>query len=242
MRTRLVYSIALLGLLSVVSTGCAPSASPIPSRERSVAPPTSAALAACHPEQQLDASTYLVPPALSEIGVPVAMTMTSGWKGCGMSFKELGEPAGLMMVAFWNVENVYADPCSWKGGLFDPPVGPTVDDLVKALVDQARTEASTATDVTLDGYRGKHIRLEVPTDLDNADCDKDQIAEFRFWNGPGESVWWLAAADAPGLIGEAWILDVDGTRVVIQGAYFSDAPPANQAEIAQIVQSIDFNP
>jgi len=255
--------VALIGLFAIVSAACAttsasppsqaattaraePSPGPVVSEGSPILSATSAVASGgadtCHADQRLETATYVVPPKLSEIPMPLSITMTEGWKGCGMSYKELGDPAGRMMVAFWNVDNVYADPCHWMGGLFDPRVGPSVDDLAKALADQALTEAGPATDVKIDGYSGKHVRLEVPPGLDTSGCDKDHIAEFRFWNGPADSVWWLGATEAPSLIGEVWILDVDGTRVVVQGAYFSDAPAANQAEIARIVESIDFNP
>lgn len=195
------------------------------------------------PTGRIPAGTYLIPPAQSEIAIPLTMALTDGFDACGLSIKGYGDRKGLIMVAFWTVRNVYADPCKWKGGLFDPPVGPTVDDLVRAMADQRLTDASPATDVTLDGFSGKHIRVEVPRSLDTSGCDPDHgTAAFRFWDGPANSQWYLNAVDAPGLIGEAWILDVYGSRVTVQGAYFSDAPPAIQAELHRIVESIDFYP
>ncbi|HZM72181.1 MAG TPA: hypothetical protein VFC71_02295 [Candidatus Polarisedimenticolia bacterium] len=174
--------------------------------------------------------------------VPLTITMTEGWKGCGLAFKELGEPGGVMMIGAWDVVNVYANPCHWRDSLMDPPVGPAIDDLATALEAQELTEAEPSAEVTIDGYAGKHVRVEVPVDLDTRDCDADQIPEFRFWDGPGGSDWYLGAGDAPGLIGEAWIMDVDGRRVVIQAASFLDAGEERRDEIHGIVESIDFLP
>jgi hypothetical protein len=247
-------STVLLAALVVgcaVPTGAAPSAAPSAARvpATATAPTTPESTAAsspgaplCPQDQPLAAGTYAISPEQSEMSLPITMTVTAGWKGCGLTFKELGDPGGLMMVGFWDVRNVYADPCRWKGGLFDPPVGPRVEDLAKALVDQARTEAKPATDITLDGFSGKYVRLEVPADLDTAACDRDQIAEFRFFNGIAESVWWLGAAEAPGLIGEVWIVDIHGTRAVVQGASFMDARAEDREEIHRLVESIDFGP
>ena len=174
--------------------------------------------------------------------IPLTITMTEGWRGCGLAFKELGEPGGVMMIGAWDVVNVYANPCHWRESLMDPRVGPTIDDLASAMDAQELTEAEPAEDVTIDGYEGKHVHLEVPVDLDTGDCDVDQTREFRFWDGPGGSDWWLGAADAPGLIGEAWIMDVDDRRVVIQAASFVDAGEASRDELHAIVESIDFLP
>ena len=180
--------------------------------------------------------------ALDTQTIPLAITMTEGWKGCGLAFKELGDPGGVMMIGAWDVVNVYSNPCRWRSSLMDPPVGPSIDDLAAALDAQELTEAEPAVDATIDGYTGSHIRLEVPVDLDTGDCDAEQMPEFRFWDGPGGSDWYLGAADAPGLVGEAWIMDVDGRRVVIQAASFLDAGEARRDEIHAIVESIDFLP
>jgi len=176
--------------------------------------------------------------------IPLTVTMTEGWSGCGLAFKELGPPAGLMMVGFWDGRNVYRNPCHWRDSRPDPGVGPSVADLATALVDQELTVSEPADPVTIDGYDGLHVRLEVPPALDTTGCDADpatpSTAEFRFMDGPGDSVWWLGAVDAPGLIGQLWILDVDGRRVVIQTAAFVDAGEARQDELAGIVSSIEF--
>jgi len=176
------------------------------------------------------------------LGFPLALTLTDGWNGCGLLYKELGDPGGVMLIGTWDVTNVYADPCHWKTSLPTRAVGPSVDDLVAGLEAQAITESTKPDDVILDGYAGKHLRLSVPLTFDGATCDADQIKEFRFFNGPGEAVWWLGAADAAGLIGDVWVVQVGAQRAVIQAASFTDAGEANRAELRQIVESIDFMP
>lgn len=172
----------------------------------------------------------------------VDATFSDGWKGCGLAFKELGEPGGLMMLGYWDARMVYPDPCHWRKDVGGAETGDGVDALMAALSDQKLSEAGPIQDVSIDGYQGRYVRLEVPTKLDTSGCDSDQIREFRFWNGPGESVWWLGAADAPGLIGEVWALDVDDFRFVIQAASFSDAGELRRDELHRIVESIDIRP
>jgi hypothetical protein len=98
----------------------------------------------------------------------------------------------------------------------------------------------------LGGFPANYVRLSVPEGLDVSDCDRVTIAEFRFFKGPGEeltgsSVWWLGAADAPGLIGEVWATDLDEVRVVVEAAYYSDATQAEVDEIHGIIESIAFD-
>lgn len=207
-------------------------------------------VAACPEKGPFAAGTYRLS-AAQTLTAPAAFTTTitiaSGWAGCGLLSKDWGEGGGPSLIGFWNVENVYANPCHWNGGQMDPAVGPTAADLVTAMVDQELTVADAPTAATLGGHPASYVRLSVPEDLDVSACDRVEIAEFRFFRGPGEeftgsSVWWLGAADAPGLIGEVWATDIEGTRVVVQAAYFSDATQAEVDEIHGIVRSITFGP
>ena len=63
-------------------------------------------------------------------------------------------------LIFDGISNIYADGCQWV--LLDPPVGPTVDDLVAAWANLPDFAATAAVDVTVDGYAGKQIEFTVP--------------------------------------------------------------------------------
>jgi hypothetical protein len=153
--------------------------------------------------------TYAVEPLRSQILVPLTITFeTQGWKGCGLSYKELPDPQGPMMVGFWDVQDVYRDSCHWRTTPTDSPTGRSVTDLIGAVAAQSPGEAGSPVDVTIDGFSGQYLRFEVPADVDVTDCSTVEVAEFRFWTGPGDSVWWLGASDAAGLIGEVWAIDV----------------------------------
>jgi hypothetical protein len=156
--------------------------------------------------------------------------------------KEFGDPAGPALIGFWSVDNVYADPCHWNGALMEPAIGQTSEDLAQAMVDQALTEASAPTTATIGGLEATYVRLTVDPDVAFTDCDAVDEAEFRLWKGPGDSVWWLGAKDAPGLIGEVWAAEIDGVRVVVQAAYFADATRAEVDEIHAVIDSIAFAP
>ena len=68
--------------------------------------------------------------------------------------------SGILGMSVWDVGKVPRHPCHWRGRLYDP--GPTVDDLVEALVSQPLRNATTPTDVTLGGYRGRYLSGRSP--------------------------------------------------------------------------------
>lgn len=109
----------------------------------------------------------------------------------------------------------------WDGcpDTIEPTLGPSFDDLVSYLANLPQIDISESTDVTVDGYRGRHLRYSA--------VDK----------------WFDCFSGSP--IGrapdsEAWIFDVDGVRVVI--AVFSDEALSEtvRSEVRQIVESIHF--
>jgi hypothetical protein len=140
------------------------------------------------------------------------------------------------------VGNVYTGGCHWLGTALTPPVGPTVDDLATALLAQAGPGASRPIAVTVGGHHGKKVELSIPKDLDVTTCDSD--GDFPIFGR-----WYTGVPDrsgaAPWTYGNGqhntvYIVDVDGTRQVIDTMYLPGTSPADRAEIDQIVASIRF--
>lgn len=98
---------------------------------------------------------------------------------------------------------LYSDPCrSPDDTSADIPVGLTVDDFANALADHPLLEVTTPVDVTLDGYSGKYLDLQVPSDITGC-------AAYRAWE------FWLYA-QGPSHRWHLWIIDVDGVRLVVE--------------------------
>jgi len=139
------------------------------------------------------------------------------------------------------VGNVYTGGCHWRGTALDPPVGPTVDDLGAALQAQAGPGASPPTAVTVGGHPGKKIELSMPVDVVLSTCDTENSSPvFGRWSPSDNS-----AVGGPYTYGEGqhntvYIVDVDGTRQVIDTMYLPGTSTADRAEIDQIVASIRF--
>ena len=124
--------------------------------------------------------------------------------------------------------DLYSDPC---GGEPPPdiPVGPTVGDFADALADHPLLEVTTPVDVTVGGYSGKYVDLQVPSDISGC------YQSYYPWE-PG------LYAQGPGHRWHLWILDVDGVRVVVQSTDYAGTSPQDQAELQAIVDSIQIEP
>jgi hypothetical protein len=151
-----------------------------------------------------------------------------------------GSDAYDLEFAAFLVGNVYTGGCHWIGTSLSPPVGPTVDDLANALNAQAGAGAPAPTAVTVGGFEGKKVELQIPEDVDVTKCDSD--GDFPIFGR-----WYTGApfGAAPWTFGKGqhdtvYILDVNGTRQVIDTMYLPGTSVADRAQLDQIVESIRF--
>ncbi|MGH9276257.1 MAG: hypothetical protein ACRDZU_16555 [Acidimicrobiales bacterium] len=157
-----------------------------------------------------------------------------GWSAWFGAVKSTGP--GFTMLSITTVTNLVSDGCSdWTP--LEPPVGPTVDDLATALSQLAPFDVTApATDVTLFGYPGKHLQLTVP-DGGFADC---LDGELHSWISPlnDNGATSFSGYDTPGQTEEFWILDVEGTRLVLVKIDSPQTPAEDTAERDAIFDSI----
>jgi hypothetical protein len=131
---------------------------------------------------------------------------------------------------------VYGDACHWESTVPESPAT-TVDDVVAALSSQASRDASEPVDITLGGYAGKSITLEVTNDADFTDCDPGYGGS---WDCGGDGVSPCGYHSGPGEIDTIYILDVDGPIMVWNTSYYAGTPAEDVAELEAIVQSASF--
>ncbi|MGI8828423.1 MAG: hypothetical protein ACR2I5_01445 [Candidatus Limnocylindria bacterium] len=167
-----------------------------------------------------------------------------GWAAFIGTFKDVDERKDSQRVAVLiaDIKNVTVDACEQPVGT-RPPVGPSVRDLAVALAALPPFEVSSpAEDVTLAGYSGTHLQLRVPLDQPFNDldafigCDNSALAS---WIAPPLSFAFYGYT-APGETEDFWILDVDGTRVVISALATANASDQLIAERQAILDSIDI--
>jgi hypothetical protein len=230
--------------------GPAPSASPAHSPSLSTSPNPSPTVATL-PDGELPAGTYTFKPFGSgpaldhstcmqppqagcvDLGPPTSMQVTltvpDGWDsfGTGVWIDENAPPGGAALGlnrGAW----LFSDPCRRDEGDPDIPVGPTVDDFVNALADHPRLDTTTPVDVTVEGYSGKALDLQVPEDI--LVC-----TVYRPWD-PG------IYAQGPGHLWHLRVIDVDGDRVVIQSMEYAGTDSQRRAELEAMVDSIKIAP
>ena len=135
------------------------------------------------------------------------------------------------VYASWAViANVYADPCHASPGPIDPPIGPAVDDLVTAMTSMVGFESTNPTEVTVDGFAGKHFELS--SNINPAADGCDDPVWLSLWEPASGS----ETARVPGATTmQFWVVDVNGTRLVM----FTEEYNATPAEIAGAVAIMD---
>jgi hypothetical protein len=110
-------------------------------------------------------------------------------------------------------------------------VGPSVDDFANAIATHPLLDATTPVAVTLAGYSGKYLDLQLPADV--SACQPNG----EFWPfEPG------VYAQGPSHRWHLWILDVDGIRVVVQSMDYATTPSKQVTELQAIVNSIQIDP
>jgi hypothetical protein len=137
-------------------------------------------------------------------------------------------------ITVWRVLQVLTDPCHRRTAV---DIGPTVQDLARALVTQ--TGPSTQPEpVVLDGHSGLTLDVTIPPDIDLSRCTRHGYSLWRFERrGDG-----ALTEDTPGLVNRLWILDVDGTRLVVVASLYPDEPVALHQELVTIAESVHFGP
>lgn len=143
-------------------------------------------------------------------------------------------PQGAGLFVYGGDMLVYGDPCEWESTRPDDPAT-SLDEFVAALSAQASRDATPPVDVTVGGYPAKMLTLHVPEDAVFTDCDRGEfrtlvevrIDDARFHQGPGQ-------------IDEVWVVDVDGTLVFFDAAYFAATPAEYVEEMRAMIESATF--
>jgi hypothetical protein len=156
---------------------------------------------------------------------------------------------GHVGVSITTVTNLVRHGCrdhTWA----DPPVGQSVDDLAAGLADLAPFRlTSPPEDASVYGYRGTYLELTVPS------LPVEGEGDGRSFTGcvDGDLKSWVAAIDTepgdafygytgPGYVEEVWILDVDGTRLMIAAGRSPGSPSEDVDELRTILDSIRIEP
>jgi len=176
-------------------------------------------------EPVLDAGRYQVP--LSDalaFDVDLPQGTTAHDEGLYLDM-----PAGIIKVeAAGKGYGVPVDACHVQG---IKPVGPTVQHLVTAIGKEPVYRVSAPEQVKIGGAGGTYLEIQVPTGYDASSCEGGQVGM------PGNPD--TRNNMPPGYVGDWWVLDVDGQRVVAQTFCDGCGRSAGDA-LTKAVQSITF--
>jgi hypothetical protein len=169
-----------------------------------------------------------------------------GWSQGTGAIKFANDEVGHVAVTITNVTNLVRQGCH-DHSLADPPVGPSIDDLATAMANLAPFRVtSPPTDVNVDGYSGKHLAWIVPNLPVHGPADAIQFkgcvsGDIKSWDANQANDPFYGYT-GPGYTEEFWILDVEGTRLVIAAERSAGSPPQALAEQQAILDSIRIEP
>ncbi len=196
--------------------------------------------------EALTAGTY---PALvlgTSLYPEYTVVVPNGWFEQDAQFISAEAAKPVLGLSVWAVGQVYRDPCHWQGQAFNP--GPSVADLVSALVAQKTRNATKPTDVTLAGYAGKYVEWSVPADLKSSAwsefdaCDVTSGGDHNFNSWLSNDGQGYRYEEVPGQVDQLWVLDVDGQRLVVDATYPPGASQRQRKALEQVVNSLRFGP
>lgn len=199
--------------------------------------------------QPVEPGTYFMDPDLDS-ATPLRVVYelpVDGWSHW-LGAVKFGDE-GHVAFTITTVNNLVSHGCD-DHSHSEPPIGPGVDDLVAGLAELAPFQVTSAPeDVSVYGYSGRHLAWAVP-ELP-VDESGDQLT-FTGCTG-GQLMSWVAPWDTtsgdafygytgPGYTEEFWILDVEGTRVMIAAERSADSPQQDLEELNTILESIRMEP
>jgi hypothetical protein len=165
------------------------------------------------------------------------ITIPSGWEAMAdttVIVRDEGSPEGPTgsgLVVGWTTPTagLHGDPCQQVPHLApDIRVGPTVDDLVEAVLAHPTLQVTEPVEVEVGGFPGRSFELSAPSDVSMC-RDWRPFEPGIFAQGP-ENHWTI------------WAVDVSGLRMIILAEDFPATPLADRQAIRDMVASVSFLP
>jgi hypothetical protein len=162
--------------------------------------------------------------------VQVTFTVPDGWVAdeVGSAITILGSDQAYL--GFWIVVEAQRDPCG-VGGVDISPVGPTAADLASALAAMPGFDTTGPVDVNIGGVDAEYVELIGPL----PGCTDPEL-----WRTPQRDCRCMGSDVERNRL---WILDVDGSRLVVDVLPDGDAPTdsAALAELVAVLASIEIS-
>ena len=182
----------------------------------------------------IEPGTYRIPRSEWSV-VDFTVTFPEGWT-VQYAHVYAKDPDTVDELGFYAVvvDQIYGNACEGDTGeLID--VGPSVDDLATALLQQPGPMARGPVDTSLGGYPATRIDLAIPEGFDLAACSLGDIGLQIWYSTPADKYFVLLPDGAVSV----YIVDVDGQRqVFLTGG--SVTSEENVRELRVILDSIQI--
>jgi hypothetical protein len=256
---RVGLAAAAVVVIAIIAINLLPGTNP-PGGDPSVSPSAEPSAAAQSAEPSSWTGLQPGPFVVSDANAPVQVTVEIASPGWSHSAEneflhkdddglDAPESVGAALLAWqWPAGtgiNVYGDPCQWSTTTPATPAT-TPDEIAEALAAQAQTEPTDTVDVTLDGNAGKAITLTVPMSYhQDPDVSREEefaacdLALFGFYGSELENEP-ARNAQGPGQVDELWIVNVDGSFVILDASYGPSTPANLIEEMRAMAESATF--
>jgi hypothetical protein len=222
---------------ATATVAASPTLAPSPTNTATSAPSPSPSGPRPMPRGALDADTYVTHPSRGS-AVKWQVTVPEGWTN-GHDFylypTSLGGPEGPdgVAVALLNNPAVFRDDCDFGGGMTETR---TVAELVAAIRAKDGWDVSKPEDVTIGGFSGQRLDVELPAD--SSRCGEGNAA--MAFGEPGTENGFFQQGPAQQL--RVWILGVDGQVVGLVRESFDASPADKVAEAQAVIESSVITP
>ena len=156
----------------------------------------------------------------------ILVTLGDGWGTYGDWGLITDDDWGQTMT-FNLPDRVFLDACHAREGDHRGPLT-TLDGVVTALHEQGGwINVTTPTDISIDGYAGKAFQRATPADLSDCTGVFTSITQTVY---PADNT------------NTVWVLDLDGTIIIVETRVDTGAPAEAHAELAAMLDSIRIAP
>ena len=171
-------------------------------------------------------------------GTPTArvfVTLGAGWTNKGDGWAITNDDIGY--ITFSRPDAVFLDACHSSDGYYPGPLT-TLDGLVTALSEQGGwVDVTSPSDISVDGYAGKAFQRTAPAVF--SDCSTaPEFPPFPSWENVDENGGKGWSYYKPGEIETLWVLDVNGTIIIVNTRLLAGHPTSAPAEFAAVLDSI----
>jgi hypothetical protein len=223
--------------IAVATPAPDPTLAPSPTFTATPAPSPSRSGPRPMPRGRLDPGTYVTDPSRGH-SVRWQVTVPAGWTNGGNWFlypTSLGLPEGPDGVAALFLYNpaVFIDDCDFADGMVETG---TVAELVAAIRAKVGWDVSNPQDVTIGGFSGQRLDVDLPAD--DARCGEGKIA--MAFGEPGTENGFFQQGPAQQL--RVWVLAVDGRILGLVRTSFEASPADRVAEAKAILESSVITP